>query len=76
MPMSYEKLFALMKEKGLTTYRIRKESIISQSALQNLRNGKNVSTDTLASLCKVLSCQPGDIMEYVAEPDPFMTNSK
>lgn len=65
MPMVYDKLFSLMKQKGLTTYRIRKENIISQSALQSLRTGKNVSTETLVSLCKALNCQPGDIMEYV-----------
>jgi hypothetical protein len=54
-----------MKEKGLTTYRIRKERIISESALQNLRDGKNVTMDTISALCKALNCQPGDIMEYV-----------
>lgn len=64
MPMKYEKLFALMKEKGLTTYRIRKENIISQSALTSLKAGKSVTTDTIAALCKALGCQPGDIMEY------------
>lgn len=67
MPMKYDKLFALMKEKGLTTYRIRKENIISQSALQSLKAGKGVTTDTLAALCKALGCQPGDIVEYVDE---------
>ena len=67
MPIKYDKLFALMKEKGLTTYRIRKENIISQSALQSLKAGKSVTTETLASLCKALDCQPGDIMEYVDE---------
>lgn len=67
MPMKYDKLFALMKEKGLTTYRIRKESIISQSALTSLKAGKSVTTDTIAALCEVLCCQPGDIMEYVPE---------
>lgn len=67
MPIKYEKLFALMKEKGLTTYRIRQESIISQSALTAIKNGKSVTTDTIAKLCKVLNCQPGDIMEYEEE---------
>ncbi|WP_244139729.1 helix-turn-helix domain-containing protein [Ruthenibacterium lactatiformans] len=62
--MKYEKLFALMKEKRLTTYRIRKENIISQSALTSLKAGKSVTTDTIAALCKALDCQPGDIMEY------------
>lgn len=65
MPISFQKLFDLMKEKGLTTYKIRKENIISQSALTALKNEKSVTTDTIAKLCKALNCQPGDIMEYV-----------
>ena len=67
MPMKYDKLFALMKEKGLTTYRIRQERIITETTLQKLREGRNVTTDSLASLCRALSCQPGDIMEYVED---------
>ena len=67
MPMKYEKLFALMKEKGLTTYRIRKEKIVSENALTSMRAGKSVTTDTIAALCRALACQPGDIMEYVDE---------
>lgn len=66
--MKYDKLFALMKEKGLTTYRIRQERIITETTLQKLREGRNVTTDSLASLCQTLSCQPGDIMEYVEDP--------
>lgn len=68
MPMKYDKLFALMKEKGLTTYRIRQDHIITETTLQKLREGRNVTTDSLASLCHALSCQPGDIMEYVEDP--------
>jgi len=67
VPMKYDKLFALMKEKGLTTYRIRQERIITETTLQKLREGRNVTTDSLASLCQALSCQPGDIMEYVED---------
>lgn len=67
MPISYEKLFALMKEKGLTTYKIRKEKIISENALTSMRAGKSVTMDTIARLCKVLNCQPGDILEYVPD---------
>lgn len=67
MPIKYDKLFALMKEKGLTTYRIRKEKIIAESALQNLRDGKSVTMDTISALCEALDCQPGDLLEYVNE---------
>ena len=62
--MDYSKLFALMKSRGLSTYRIRKDNILSQSTLQKLREGKSVTTDAIAALCKALHCQPGDLMEY------------
>ena len=67
MPMNYDKLFALMKEKGLTTYRIRKERIVTETTLQKLREGKNVTTDSIGALCVALDCQPGDLMEYVPD---------
>lgn len=67
MPIKYDKLFILLKERGVTTYQIRKEKIISESSLQKLRDGKPISTATIEKLCKVLECQPGDIMEYVKE---------
>ena len=67
MPIRYDRLFDLMKEKGLSTYRIRKDKIISESALQNLRDGKSVTIDTISALCKALDCQPGDILEYVPD---------
>lgn len=70
MPFSYAKLFSLLKEKGYTTYKIRKENLISQSALQKMRTGEgSIDTRTLERLCKVLKCQPGDIIEYI-EPAP------
>lgn len=67
MPIKYDKLLNLMKKKGLSTYKIRQENIISQSALTAIKNGNSVTTDTIAKLCKALDCQPGDIMEYVED---------
>ena len=69
MPIKYDKLFALMKEKGLTTYKIRKDNIISQGALTSLRAGKSVTIETIEKLCTVLDCQPGDILEYIPDED-------
>ncbi len=68
MPFKYDKLFKLLEEKGISTYKIRKENIISQGALTKMKNGEgNIDTRTLERLCKVLKCQPNDIMEYVEE---------
>ncbi len=65
--ISYEKLWALMKAKGLTTYRIQKEKIMGQGTLQNLRDNRDITTKTIAALCEALECQPGDILEYVKD---------
>jgi Predicted transcriptional regulator len=63
----YTKLLELMESKGLSTYKIRKEKIISESTLQNIRQGKHITTNAIASLCKALQCQPGDIIEYIED---------
>jgi putative transcriptional regulator len=76
MSVKYDKLFALMKDKGITTYRIRKEKIISESALQNLRDGKSVTVETISNLCKTLGCQPGDIMEYIPDERDSMKGAE
>ena len=67
MSIKFDKLFSLMKKRELSTYRIRQENIIPQGTLTSLKNNKSVTTDTINKLCKVLNCQPGDIMEYVDE---------
>lgn len=66
MPIKYDKLFLLLKEKGYTTYKIRKDGLVGQATLQKLKNGTgNIDTRTIERLCEALDCQPGDFMEYV-----------
>lgn len=65
----YNKLLAMMGEKGLTTYKIRKKKIISESTLQKIRENKTITTESIAALCEILKCQPGELMEYVPETE-------
>ena len=66
MAFKYDKLFELLKERGITTYKIRKDNLISQAALTKMKSGEgNIDTRTLERLCSFLKCQPGDIMEFV-----------
>ena len=39
--------------------------------MSNLKTGKmkGIRFETLNSICKVLDCQPGDIMEYTPDED-------
>ena len=56
-----------LKEKGISTYTLRKEKILSESTIQKLRGGVPVSWENLETLCKLLDCDIGNILEYVKE---------
>ena len=57
----------VLKEKGYTTYTLRKEKLLSESTIQKLRVGEGVAWDNLETLCKLLDCQPSNLMEYIKE---------
>jgi putative transcriptional regulator len=68
LPIVYDKMFALLKEKGYTSYKIRQENVMGQATLTGLKNGTaGLNSKTIENLCRVLHCQPGDLMEYVPE---------
>ena len=69
MPIVYGKLLNMMKEKGITSYTIRQNNIIGQATLKKIKNGGDIDTRTISKLCKLLDCQPGDILEYVPDED-------
>lgn len=54
-----------LKEAGFTTEVLRKQYHIGESAMSKLRHGEYVSLDIIDRICKLLNCQPGDIMEYI-----------
>lgn len=60
----FDRLWATMKEKGITQYRLTKEYGISTGQLDRLRKNENVSTHTLSLLCKILECKLEEIAEY------------
>lgn len=60
-------LMEALKQAGYSTYKIRQEGTINQTALQRIREGKLISWEQLSNVCKALNLQPGDILEYVPE---------
>ena len=69
MPIVYDKLLKLMSEKGITSYTIKKNKIIGQATLKKIKDGGDIDTRTISKLCKLLNCQPGDILEYVEDEE-------
>ena len=67
MSIKYDKLFILFKEKGITSYTMKKDNIIGQATFKKIKDGGEIDTRTISKLCALLDCQPGDIMEYVPD---------
>lgn len=66
MAILYDKLQELMTTKGIKKYDLRKAGVNSQILDKALSNG-NIDSRTINKLCRLLDCQPGDIMEYVPD---------
>lgn len=63
--ISYDNLWNVMKEKGITQYALINQYHISPGQITRLKRNESVSTHTIEIFCKILQCQIGDIMEYV-----------
>lgn len=62
--ISYEPLFATMKEKGISSYRLEKLGF-PRSNYYAIRKGKSISTNTINHLCQILHCEVSDVIEFV-----------
>lgn len=56
-----------LKNRGFSTYKIRNEKIFNQSQLQDIRKNHLLTHDALDKLCRLLECQPGDLLEWVPD---------
>lgn len=69
MPVSYNKLFALMEERGVKKIDLRNTYKLNPKTVDSLTKNKSVTVDTIMQLCEIFNCQPNDIMEYVKSAD-------
>lgn len=73
MPIIYKiDILQALKEKGYSTYKLRKGKILSESTIQAFRSGQLVSYEIIARLCEMLNCKPGDLLDYI--PDNAAAN--
>lgn len=63
----FDRLWATMKERGISQYKLIKDYGISTGQLDRLRKNENVNSYTLNQLCKILHCKLEDIAEYIEE---------
>ena len=54
-----------LSEAGYTSPVLRERKLLSQATLQNIREGKNINTSTLNTICLLLRKKVEDIIEVI-----------
>ncbi|MBQ6996910.1 MAG: helix-turn-helix transcriptional regulator [Oscillospiraceae bacterium] len=63
----YDKLWATMEKKNVSTYWLREKCGIDRKTIRRLRANDNIETKTLNKLCSALDCKLEDIAQFVPD---------
>ena len=67
--ISYNTLWSVMKEQGISQYALIKKYHISPAQITRLKRNESVSTHTIEMFCEILQCDVGDIMHYIPDEE-------
>lgn len=65
--IDYTPLWATMKEKGITQYRLLKDEVVDNRTLDTLRKNGNITMLTLEKLCTALDCTPDSVVRFIPD---------
>ena len=63
--ISYSRLWETMQKRGISQYALIHHHHISPAQITRLKRNESVSTHTIETFCRILSCRVEDIMEYI-----------
>lgn len=69
--ISYQPLWATMKNRGISQYKLIKDYHFSTGQLDRLRKNDSVSTNTLDMLCSILDCKLEEVAVYLPDEANF-----
>ena len=69
--ISYQPLWATMKNRGISQYKLIKDYHFSTGQLDRLRKNDSVSTNTLDMLCAILDCKLEEVAVYLPDEADF-----
>ena len=67
MRISYNKLWKLLIDKGMTKMELKDAAGVSAASIAKLGKSGNITTDVLLKICETLNCHIEDILETVRD---------
>lgn len=79
--ISYEKLVRKLKENNISQYKLKQDKILGSATItkifkNNGINGESIDIKVVDKMCKLLNCQPGDILECVDDIEGYSDTSE
>lgn len=65
--ITYEPLWATLKRKNISTYKLVNDFRFSKGTLDSLKQNRNINTKTINDLCNILDCDVSDIMKFTKD---------
>lgn len=69
MSIKYYKMLDLMNRQGIGKEELRKKILVSPATMAKISKNEYVSLEVINKICRVLGCQPGDLLEYVPDSE-------
>ena len=61
--IDFSPLWITMERKKISQYQLLKQGIDNKT-LDSLKKNKNITLNTMEKLCKILDCEPNDIVKF------------
>lgn len=79
--ISYEKLVKKLRENNISQYKLKQEKILGSATITKVfrndgLNGESIDIKVVDKMCKLLNCQPGDILECVEDIEGYSDTSE
>lgn len=62
--LDYAPLWVTMKRKNVSQYKLLKDKVIDNKTLDSIKNGGNLTLNTVEKLCNYLECTPNEIVKF------------
>lgn len=79
--ISYIKLVKKLRENNISQYKLKQEKILGSATITKIfrndgLNGESIDIKVVDKMCKLLNCQPGDILECVEDIEGYSDTSE